>query len=73
MGSSKASDHGSAAKFSMTGFVSESTEELKKVSTPTRAETIQSTLVTIVIMVFVSVCLLLLDLFFNYLMSNLLG
>ncbi len=50
-------------------FLQESVEELKKVNTPTRQETFQATLVTIIIMVFVALCLFLLD----YLFSNLMG
>lgn len=53
-------------------FYSESVAELKKVSTPTRSEATQATLVTIFIMVFVSICLFLADLFFGWLMGRLL-
>ena len=53
-------------------FVAESIEELHKVSKPTRQETMQFTLVTIVIIVFIAVCLMVLDLVFNQLMSALL-
>ena len=51
------------------GFFSESIEELKKVSTPTRQETIQATLVTIFIMVFVSLVLFAMDALFSTIMS----
>jgi len=53
-------------------FLSESVEELKKVTYPTRAETIQATLITLVIMSFIAVCLFLMDLLFNTVMDNLL-
>ncbi len=55
------------------GFLNESVAELKKVSIPTRAETIQATLVTLVIMTFVAVCLMVLDLIFRTLMDAVLG
>lgn len=42
-------------------FFGESVEELKKVSHPTRQETMQATLVTIFIMFVVSICLFLFD------------
>ena len=51
------------------GFFSESIEELKKVSTPTRQETMQATLVTIFIMVFVSLVLFAMDALFSTIMS----
>ncbi|MCB0331683.1 MAG: preprotein translocase subunit SecE, partial [Bdellovibrionales bacterium] len=47
------------------GFLNESVEELKKVSVPTRQETIQATIVTMIIMVFVALCLFLLDFLFG--------
>ncbi|MCB0332793.1 MAG: preprotein translocase subunit SecE [Bdellovibrionales bacterium] len=55
------------------GFLTESVGELKKVSTPTRQETIQATLVTIVIMTFVAICLMVLDVIFRTLMDAVLG
>ena len=42
-------------------YLDESVVELKKVSTPTRAQTTQATLVTVVILSFVALCLFLLD------------
>lgn len=54
------------------GYFAESMDELKKVTTPTRQETIQATLVTIVIMTFVALCLMVLDLLFRTLMDSLL-
>ena len=54
-------------------FLSESVDEFKKVSMPTRQETIQATTVTIFIMCFVAVCLFILDLVFNVLMKQILG
>lgn len=46
-------------------FFSESVDELKKVSRPTRQETIQATVVALVIMLTVSFCLFLLDMLFS--------
>lgn len=54
-------------------FFRESVDELKKVTTPTRQETVQATIVTIVIMVFVALCLFLLDFLFGNLMESVLG
>ena len=54
---------------SLPGFVSESMEEMKKVSAPTRQETIQASIVTIFIVCFVSGCLFLLDIIFNWVMG----
>lgn len=42
-------------------FLGDSVEELKKVSHPTRQETMQATVVTILIMAVVSMCLFLFD------------
>ena len=55
------------------GFASESIEELKKVSTPTRQETIQATLVTLIIMIFVAVCLFVLDFVFSKVLLEILA
>ncbi len=65
---SKAQNTGSSVS-SARGFLAESVDELKKVTTPTRQETIQATLVTLVIMIFVAVCLFLLDILFSNLMG----
>lgn len=51
-------------------FVSESMEELKRISTPTKAETIQATLVTIVIMSFVALALFVMDMLFSAVMKS---
>ncbi|MCB0354838.1 MAG: preprotein translocase subunit SecE [Bdellovibrionales bacterium] len=53
-------------------FWGESVAELKKVSTPTRAETIQATIVTLFIMLFVALCLTLMDFVFDKVMGALL-
>ena len=53
-------------------FLSDCNEELRKVTTPTRQETIQATLVTLVIVVFVSGTLAILDIIFNRLMTQIL-
>ena len=52
-------------------YLSESIAELKKVSYPTRQQTMQATLVTLVIVVFVSICLFILDVVFGKLMEAL--
>jgi len=52
-------------------YLSEAVDEIKKVSTPTRQETVQATLVTIVIMLFIAFCLFILDLIFSNLMKAL--
>lgn len=56
-----------------TGFFRESVEELKKVQTPTRQETVQATIVTVVVLAFVSMCLFILDAIFQAVMGVLLG
>ena len=55
------------------GYLRESMDELKKVARPTRQETIQATIVTIVIICIVAVCLMLLDVIFDQVMSALLA
>lgn len=50
---------------SSNGFLSESIEELRKVTTPTRQEAMQATMVTLVIVVFVAFCLFFMDLIFS--------
>ena len=54
-------------------YLSDSVEELKKVSFPTRQETMQATIATLVIVVFVASTLALLDFAFNALMIQILG
>ncbi len=51
------------------GFFSEAQEELRKVSTPTRQETIQATIVTLVIVAFVAIMLAVFDVAFNSIMK----
>lgn len=64
----------SVSKFAQgKAFFSESVDELKKVTTPTRQETIQTTLVAVVIIAFVGICLLVLDFVFNRVMTALLS
>ncbi|RMD87041.1 MAG: preprotein translocase subunit SecE [Candidatus Dadabacteria bacterium] len=48
-------------------------EELKKVTTPTRQETVQATMVVMLMMIIVAVYLGLLDLIFNKLMQSILS
>lgn len=54
-------------------FINGSIEELKKVTHPTRQETMQATLVTLLIIVFVAACLFVLDVILNRLMLALLS
>jgi preprotein translocase SecE subunit len=56
-----------------TQYIRDSIDELKKVHSPTRAETIQATVVTFVIMVVVSVVLFLLDLLFGRTLLAIIG
>ena len=53
-------------------FFRETRVELSKVTSPTRQETIQATIVTLFIVCFVSLALFVLDLFFNWLMGQVL-
>jgi preprotein translocase subunit SecE len=55
------------------GYVSESVEELKKVHSPTRQEAMKFTGVVVLIVAFISVCLFVMDLSFNWLMVKMLG
>ena len=50
-------------------YFSESVDELKKVSTPTRQETMQATMATLVLLVVVAVSLFILDLIFGQIMT----
>ncbi len=54
-------------------YISESVEELKKVQTPTRQETMRLTGVVVLIIVFISMCLFIMDLTFNWLMGKMIG
>lgn len=56
-----------------TKYVSDSVDELKKVQTPTRQETVRLTGVVVMIIVFISMCLFVMDLTFNWLMAKMLG
>lgn len=47
-------------------YVSESLDELKKIHSPTRQETIQATVVTMVIVVFISAVVAMMDLIFGW-------
>jgi preprotein translocase SecE subunit len=51
------------------GYFSESLGELKKVTTPTRQEAMQASLVTLVIIAFMSVSLFVMDLLFHWVVS----
>jgi preprotein translocase SecE subunit len=50
-------------------YIGDSIAELKKVTFPTRQETVQATLVTLLIVVIVSLCLFILDVVFAQVMS----
>ncbi len=54
-------------------FLKESVEELKKVTTPSKQETITATWVTLLIMVTVAVVLSIMDLIFRNIMGALVG
>lgn len=72
MASDQVEDKGSViSQFST--YLSDSVAELKKVSHPTRQETMQATIATLVIIFFVSICLFLLDLLFGRLMTSVLS
>lgn len=47
-------------------YVSESIDELKKIHAPTRAEAVQATLVTMVIVIFIAVVVSVMDLVFGW-------
>ena len=55
------------------GYVSESVEELKKVHSPTRQEAMKLTGVVVLIIAFISLCLFVMDLSFNWLMGKMLS
>jgi preprotein translocase subunit SecE len=55
------------------GYVSDSVEELKKVQSPTRQEAMKLTGVVVLIIAFISLCLFVMDLSFNWLMGKMLG
>ena len=54
-------------------FLSESVAELKKVTFPTRQQTIQATLITVFLVMVISLALFLLDVIFGQLMRAILG
>jgi preprotein translocase SecE subunit len=54
-------------------YLSDSYDELKKVQTPTRQEAFRLTLVVLMIIVFISLCLFLMDMTFNWLMGKMIG
>ena len=54
-------------------YFAASIEELKKVTHPTRQETTQATMVTFLIILFVAICLFLVDVVFNQLMLAILS
>jgi preprotein translocase SecE subunit len=71
---SKASETASASVVSRgSSYVSASIEELKKVQSPTRQEALRLTGVVAMIIVFISMCLFVMDLACNWLMAKLIG
>ena len=54
-------------------YFSESVDELKKVSTPTRQETMQASMATLVLLVVVAVSLFILDIIFGQIMTAVLS
>jgi preprotein translocase subunit SecE len=54
-------------------YVSESIDELKKVHSPTRQEAMKMTGVVLIIIAFISLCLFVMDLSFNWLMGKMLS
>jgi preprotein translocase subunit SecE len=54
-------------------YLTESVDELKKVQSPTRQETFRLTGVVALIIVFISMCLFVMDLMFNWVMTKLIG
>lgn len=65
------SDATSATPSKGRGYLAESIEELKKVHTPTREETLRNTWVVMFIIIIISVCLFVLDFIFNWVMARL--
>ena len=55
------------------GYVSESIDELRKVQSPTRQEAMKMTGVVLLIIAFISLCLFVMDLSFNWLMGKMLS
>ena len=54
-------------------YIADSIDELKKVQFPTRQEAMRMTGVVLLIIVFISMCLFVMDLAFNWLMGKMLG
>jgi preprotein translocase SecE subunit len=55
------------------GYVADSIDELKKVHSPTRQEAMKLTGVVLLIIAFISLCLFVMDLSFNWLMGKMLS
>ena len=62
-------EEGSAGVGNAKSYFVESIAELKKVTTPTRQEAMQATIVTLIIIAFMSLCLFSLDFIFHTLVS----
>ena len=54
-------------------YITGSVDELKKVQSPTRQEAMKLTGVVLMIIVFISLCLFVMDLAFNWLMVKMIG
>jgi preprotein translocase SecE subunit len=54
-------------------FIRASIEELRKVTSPSRQETVQATVVTVFILFFVAICLFVVDVIFSRLMGAIIG
>lgn len=64
-------EEGQSAVKRVTQYFTDSVEELKKVSAPTKQETWQATVVTVLIIGFVALVVALLDMIFGGMMSQL--
>jgi preprotein translocase subunit SecE len=69
----KGATQGGSVVTNSLSYFADSVAELKRVSFPTRAETTQATIATLVIILFVSVCLFVLDILFGRVMGAILS
>ena len=61
----------SSGAFGSGNYLTDSIAELRKVSSPTRQEAMQATIVTLIIIAFMSLCLFVMDYFFHTVVSML--
>ena len=59
----------SSGNFGSGNYLKDSIAELRKVSTPTRQEAMQATIVALIIIAFMSLCLFVMDYFFHTVVS----